>query len=293
MRYFVQFSYLGTNYHGSQTQPNGITVQDTMEKAFSTIVREPIALTFAGRTDAGVHARKMVAHFDYPSALNSKLPPQAQLSTTLNSKLSALNSLLPDDIAVERIWQVNEDLHARFSAKSRTYEYHITTAKDPFLTGRAARVAPELDFEAMNKAAQYLLGTHDFASFCKVHTDVKTTICTVTQAQWTATLQDRCTEGPLSLQDRPYGTEGHPTPLSLSAFPPLSPSDSSAVFTITADRFLRNMVRAVVGTLFDIGRGKRKPEDMLDILEQKNRCSAGQSAPAEGLYLVDITYPEI
>ena len=272
MRYFVQFSYLGTNYHGSQTQPNGITVQETMEKAFSTILREPIALTFAGRTDAGVHARKMVAHFDYPSALNSKLPPQAQLSTTLNSKLSALNSLLPDDIAVERIWQVSDDLHARFSAKSRTYEYHITTAKDPFLTGRAARVAPELDFEAMNKAAQYLLGTHDFASFCKVHTDVKTTICTVTQAQWS-----------FSPKDGLAAEDGHTAKRSYS----------KAVFRITANRFLRNMVRAVVGTLFDIGRGKRKPEDMLGILEQKNRCSAGQSAPAEGLYLVDITYPEI
>ncbi|MCQ2325367.1 MAG: tRNA pseudouridine(38-40) synthase TruA, partial [Paludibacteraceae bacterium] len=161
MRYFVQFSYLGTNYHGSQTQPNGVTVQETMEKAFSTILREPIALTFAGRTDAGVHAQKMVAHFDYPTTLNSKLPPQAQLSTTLNSKLYTLNSLLPDDIAVEKIWEVSDDLHARFSAVSRTYEYRITTKKDPFLIDRATRVKEELNFEAMNKAASYLLGTHD------------------------------------------------------------------------------------------------------------------------------------
>ena len=255
MRYFVQFSYLGTNYHGSQTQPNGITVQETMEKAFSTILREPIALTFAGRTDAGVHARKMVAHFDF--------------GTSLNFQLSTFNSLLPDDIAVEKIEPVSDDLHARFSAKSRTYEYHITTAKDPFLMGRAARIAPGLDFEAMNKAAQYLLGTHDFASFCKVHTDVKTTICTITQAQWS-----------FSPKDGLSAEGGHTAKRSYS----------KAVFQITADRFLRNMVRAVVGTLFDIGRGKRKPEDMLDILEQKNRCSAGQSAPAEGLYLVDIVY---
>ncbi|MCQ2325857.1 MAG: tRNA pseudouridine(38-40) synthase TruA, partial [Paludibacteraceae bacterium] len=131
-----------------------------------------------------------------------------------------------------------------------------------------------LNFEAMNKAASYLLGTHDFASFCKVHTDVKTTLCTVTQAQWTATLKDRLTpERPLTLKDR--CAEGQ-----------------TAVFTITADRFLRNMVRAVVGTLFDIGRGKMAPEAIVDILEQKNRCKAGQSAPAEGLYLVDIKYPE-
>ncbi len=279
MRYFVQFSYLGTNYHGSQTQPNGITVQETMEKAFSTILREPIALTFAGRTDAGVHARKMVAHFDLATSFHTATLSQIVLGScrdkhtaTLsqivlgscrdkNFKLSTFNSLLPADIAVERIWQVSDELHARFSATSRTYEYHITTAKDPFLINRATRVAPGLDFEAMNKAAQYLLGTHDFASFCKVHTDVKTTICTVTQAEWSI-LQTPNTK--------------HQTPF--------------AVFTITADRFLRNMVRAVVGTLLDIGRGKRKPEDMLDILEQKNRCSAGQSAPAEGLYLVNITY---
>ena len=267
MRYFVQFSYLGTNYHGSQTQPNGITVQETMEKAFSTILREPIALTFAGRTDAGVHARKMVAHFDF--------------GTSFNFKLSTFNSLLPDDIAVERIWQVSDDMHARFSAVARTYEYHITTVKDPFLINRATRVAPGLDFEAMNKAAQYLLGTHDFASFCKVHTDVKTTLCTVTHAQWTATLQDR-----------PKGTEGHPTSPTGALLQPEGRYSPTPIFTITADRFLRNMVRAVVGTLFEIGRGKRKPEDMLDILEQKNRCSAGQSAPAEGLYLVNIVYPE-
>lgn len=259
MRYFVQFSYLGTNYHGSQTQPNGITVQETMEKAFSTILREPIALTFAGRTDAGVHAAKMVAHFE-TAALKDPLTLFAEGPATPERFLvDKLNSLLPNDIAVERIGEVNEDMHARFSAKSRTYEYRITTEKNPFLIHRATRVAPGLDFEAMNKAAQYLLGTHDFASFCKVHTDVKTTICTVTHAQWSI-----------------------PTPL-----PPYSPTP---IFRITADRFLRNMVRAVVGTLFEIGRGKRKPEDILDILEQKNRCSAGQSAPAEGLYLVNITY---
>lgn len=257
MRYFVQFSYLGTNYHGSQTQPNGVSVQETMEKAFSTILREPIALTFAGRTDAGVHAKKMVAHFDLTAAL------QEQRTRTKDKGLlvDKLNSLLPDDIAVEKIWEVSDDMHARFSAIQRTYEYWITTEKNPFLINRATRVKEGLDFEAMNKAAQYLLGTHDFASFCKVHTDVKTTLCTVTRAEWII-------------------------PTSL---PPYS---STPIFRITADRFLRNMVRAVVGTLFDVGRGKMAPEAIVDILEQKNRCKAGQSAPAEGLYLVDIVYPE-
>ena len=244
MRYFVQFSYLGTNYHGSQTQPNGITVQETMERVFSTILREPIALTFAGRTDAGVHAKKMVAHFDSSTPL----------------LVDKVNSLLPSDIAVEKIWEVSDEMHARFSATSRTYEYRITTAKDPFLIHRATRVAVGLDFEAMNKAASYLIGTHDFASFCKVHTDVKTTFCTVTRAEWS-----------------------NPTPL-----PPYS---STPIFRITADRFLRNMVRAVVGTLLEVGRHKMPPEAIGDVLAQRNRCAAGQSVPAEGLYLTKVEYP--
>ncbi len=266
MRYFVQFSYLGTNYHGSQTQPNGITVQETMEKAFSTILREPVALTFAGRTDAGVHATKMIAHFDMTAALKDRCAGRLLVDK--------VNSLLPDDIAVEKIWEVSEQMHARFSATSRTYEYRITTIKDPFLINRATRVKEGLDFEAMNKAAAYLIGTHDFASFCKVHTDVKTTICTITRAEWSFSPKDN-----LSAK-RSYSDSG------LTA----KRSFSEAVFQITADRFLRNMVRAVVGTLFDIGRGKMAPEAIIDILEQKNRCKAGQSAPAEGLYLVDITY---
>ena len=147
---------------------------------------------------------------------------------------------------------MTDDAHARFSALERTYEYRITTAKDPFRQDLATRVAPCLDFEAMNTAAQLLLGTHDFASFCKVHTDVKTTFCTVTKAVW--------------LND--------------------------SVFVIAADRFLRNMVRAVVGTLFEVGRKKMTPEQFKDVIEAQNRCAAGQSAPPQGLYLTQIRYPD-
>ncbi len=239
MRYFVDFAYNGAAYHGSQRQPNGITVQEVMEEAFATILRQPVALTFAGRTDAGVHAEHMFAHFDIEG-----------LSVTDDGLRERLNSLLPAAIAVSAVLPVADELHARFSALSRTYEYRITTEKDPFRQDLVTRVAPGLDFDAMNQAAQLLLGTQDFASFCKVHTDVKTTICTVTQAQW-----------------------------------------SNNVFTITADRFLRNMVRAVVGTLFEVGRGRMTIEDFRDVIANKNRCSAGQSVPAAGLYLTKIEYP--
>ncbi len=248
MRYFVKFTYNGTPFHGSQTQPNGITVQETMEKTFSTILRQPIALTFAGRTDAGVHALEMYAHFDYPSPLNAK---------PLNAKL---NSLLPPEIAVYDILHVHDNAHARFAALSRTYHYRVTDYKNPFNMHLMTCVAPGLDYDKMNEAAQLLLGTHDFASFCKVHTDVKTTICTITEARWQPIHQ-------------------------LTDFPIYQ-------FVITADRFLRNMVRAIVGTLFAVGRGKLSLTDFQAIIDAKNRCSAGQSAPSDGLYLVHVEYPK-
>lgn len=238
MRYFVEFAYNGSDFHGSQSQPNGITVQATMEQAFATILREPIALTFAGRTDAGVHARQMFAHFDTNIS-----------HAILNTITPRLNNLLPASIAIARIFPVADDLHARFSARSRTYEYHIRTSKDPFAQGFSARVTPDLDFDRMNEAAQSLLGKQDFASFCRVHTDVKTTFCTVFEAYW-----------------------------------------KNNVFTITADRFLRNMVRAIVGTLIEVGRGRLTPEQFREIIAAHNRCKAGQSAPAEGLYLTHIEY---
>ena len=242
MRYFITFSYCGTGFHGSQTQPNGNTVQSEMETAFATILREHVALTFAGRTDAGVHADKMVAHFDWYNTLPANFAGR-------------LNNLLPASIAISDLRQVTDLAHARFDALSRTYRYRITTRKDPFLYINHARVAEGLDFDAMNEAALLLLGKQDFASFCRVHTDVRTTICNVREAAW------------------------------------IQENETEAYFEITADRFLRNMVRAVVGTLFEVGRGKMMPEEMGIIIAAHNRCHAGHSAPAEGLSLVDIIYP--
>ena len=243
MRYFITFSYDGTSFHGSQTQPNGITVQETMESAFATILRSPVPLTFAGRTDAGVHAEAMVAHFDFDTPLPANLAAR-------------LNNLLPPSIAIRSIIPVRDDAHARFDAIARTYHYRITTRKDPFTYLTHARVAPGLDFEAMNSAAQHMLGTQDFASFCRAHTDVKTTICTVTEARW------------------------------------IQKNEEEAIFVITADRFLRNMVRAVVGTLFEVGRGRLTESQFVDIITAHDRCKAGHSAPAEGLSLTHIAYPQ-
>ena len=241
MRYFVTFSYLGTDFHGSQSQPNGNTVQAELEAAFATILRQPMPLTFAGRTDAGVHAEQMVAHFDFDKPLPANLSGR-------------LNNLLPSSIAVSDIRPVADDAHARFDARERTYYYRITTRKDPFLFATHTRVAPGLDFEAMNQAAQCLLGRQDFASFCRTHTDVKTTICDVREARW------------------------------------IQENETEAYFVITADRFLRNMVRAVVGTLFEVGRGRMQPQNLAAIIAAKDRCAAGHSAPAEGLSLVRIVY---
>ena len=261
MRYFIKFSYLGTEFHGSQRQPNGITVQETMEQALKMIFREEVPLTFAGRTDAGVHAREMYAHMDVgDEAMRRESTPQTHevcRGPRLGERLVfRLNGILPNSIAIHDIVPVTDEAHARFTAKSRTYEYHIVDHKDPFSHDLATRVRPGLDFNAMNEAAKYLIGKQDFASFCRSNTDVKTTICDLTYAQWEVK------------------ENGH------------------AVFTITADRFLRNMVRAVVGTLVEVGRGKLTLEGFRKVIEKKDRCSAGNSVPGHALFLVDVGYPE-
>lgn len=243
MRYFITFTYRGTDFHGSQTQPNGNTVQAELEAAFATILRDPVSLTFAGRTDAGVHAEKMVAHFDVAKAVPVNFGAR-------------LNNLLPDSIAIIDLRRVTDEAHARFDATARTYYYRITTRKDPFLYINHTRVASGLDFEAMNKAAQWLLGKQDFASFCRTHTDVKTTVCDVREAKW------------------------------------IQENETEAYFVITADRFLRNMVRAVVGTLFEVGKHRMTEVQFGEVIAAHNRCQAGHSAPAEGLSLVEIIYPK-
>ena len=247
MRFFIRFAYDGTAFHGSQRQPNGITVQETIEQALAMIFREEVPLTFAGRTDAGVHAREMYAHSDIG---------EEPMSREGERLVFRLNGILPNSIAIFDIYPVTDDAHARFDAVRRTYEYHIVDHKDPFLCKQATRVRPGLNLAAMNEAAKLLIGKQDFASFCRTNTDVKTTICDLTRAEW-----------------RDLGN-GH------------------AVFTINADRFLRNMVRAVVGTLFEVGRGKMTKDQFADVILQHNRSAAGDSAPAEGLYLTKVEYSQ-
>jgi len=243
-RYFIYFSYKGTAYHGWQIQPNGISVQEVLTKALCTVLQTDLEITGAGRTDTGVHARLMVAHFD----LEADLPGEFDLT-------NKLNSILPNDIVVFKVVEVKPEAHARFDAISRKYEYHVVTAKNAFKNELAARVGNNMDFEAMNLAASVLKDYRDFTSFSKLHTDVKTNNCSISHAEW-------CQQG------------------------------DEWVFTIQADRFLRNMVRAIVGTLFEVGRGRISVEDFNAIIEAKDRCKAGTSVPAHGLYLVDILYPQ-
>jgi tRNA pseudouridine38-40 synthase len=243
-RYFLYFSYKGTAYHGWQIQPNGISVQEVLTKTLCTILRTEIELTGAGRTDTGVHARLMVAHFDFEGSF----PAEFEL-------IAKLNSFLPKDIAVLNIREVQSDAHARFDAMSRKYEYHVVLQKSVFRTDLAARISNTLNVGMMNLAAGTLKEYRDFTSFSKLHTDVKTNNCAIKQAEWTQ-------------------------------------RDDEWVFTIEADRFLRNMVRAIVGTLFEVGRGKMSVEEFGKVIELKDRCKAGTSVPAHGLYLVDIKYPD-
>ena len=242
MRYFVWFSYDGTAYHGWQIQPNGNSVQAELQRALSTLLREEISVTGAGRTDAGVHARQMVAHFDFSEAID------------LEQLAYKLNRILPCDIAVDHVELVDDDMHARFSATSRTYHYYIHTKKDPFSRPYSTELHYELDFDKMNEAGRILMTYDDFGAFCKSHSDVKTTLCRVTQAEWVQT------------------------------------SETSWYFEITANRFLRNMVRAVVGTLIDVGRGRLTLDDFRKVIEGKRRTEAGESMPANALFLENIRY---
>ncbi len=246
-RWFMDLSYRGAPFHGWQSQPNAISVQSVIEKAISTVLRVPVPVTGAGRTDAGVNARRMVAHFD----TEGPLPDTAKL-------LTALNRLVRRDIAIRSIREVFPDSHARFDALSRTYKYFILFEKSPFFHTLSWHCPHPLDLEAMNDAARLLTATEDFTSFAKLHSDARTNICHVSEAVWQ----------PVTEEARVIG----------------------AVFTITADRFLRNMVRAIAGTLVDVGRGKMTTEDVRRVIEAKDRCAAGQSMPGEALYLWDITY---
>lgn len=246
MRYFIYLSYDGTRYHGWQIQPNGNSVQAELNRAVSLLCGTDTEVTGAGRTDAGVHASMMVAHFD------------AEQPLTLDTEQIAykLNRIVPRDIAVQKVVRVTDDAHARFSATARTYNYHIHTVRSPFLLHYSYMPPYSLDFDRMNEAAKHLFDYTDFTSFSKLHTDVKTNNCKVMQARW------------------------------------VQQSETEWVFVIQADRFLRNMVRAIVGTLLDVGRGVITVEQFCQIVERKDRCSAGTSVPGNALFLTDIQYPD-
>ena len=243
-RYFIYLGYNGRNYNGWQTQPNGVTVQQTLEEALATFLRKPVPIVGAGRTDAGVHARMMVAHFDWEEEIED-----------LAFLADKLNRILPKDIAIYRIVPVRADAHARFDATSRTYKYYLTDQKNPFNQDWTYRTYVALDFDAMNAACDILFDYIDFTSFSKLHTDAKTNTCRILQAGWAR-------EGDVW------------------------------VFTIRADRFLRNMVRAIVGTLLEVGRKRMTLDGFRRVIEAKDRCQAGTSVPGHALFLVDVSYPE-
>lgn len=249
-RYFIYLAYDGARYHGWQIQPNGSSVQETLQDALSVVLRRPIAVTGAGRTDTGVHARVMIAHFDYEYEDDDRRMIDGDWLT------DKLNRLLPPDISVSRVVPVAQDAHARFDATSRTYHYYVHVGKSPFLRAYSCRLYKALDFERMNEAARTLFDYTDFTSFSKVNTDTKTNNCKIMKAEWVQVGEDEWR------------------------------------FEIRADRFLRNMVRAIVGTLVEVGRGKLTVQGFRDVIEGKNRCGAGESMPGNALFLVDVTYPD-
>ena len=256
MRYFLELAYNGLDFHGWQSQPNAVSVQSTIEEALTKVLAKETPIVGAGRTDTGVNARQIYAHFDSESDLEN------------DSKfLSSLNSLVGREIAVNKIFRVKDDAHARFDATLRTYKYFVTYRKNPFLHNFSWFSPSRLDMELMNEAALQLLETKDFTSFAKLHSDVKNNLCDVSKAEWRL------------LKDDP------------EAFRFLGSLDDGIVFTISANRFLRNMVRAIVGTLVDVGRHKISLNRFKEIIEVKNRCSAGTSMPAHALFLWQVCYP--
>lgn len=243
-RYFIELAYKGTKFHGWQVQPNAVSVQESIEKALTTITRESIAVTGAGRTDTGVHASYFVAHFD-ASKTDLDHPDFTH----------KVNSFLKEDISIFNISKVSESAHARFNALSRTYHYHMNLVKDPFSVETSWYFYRQPEVALMNEACKLLFNYVDFTSFSKLHTDVKTNNCKIMQAEWVQ-------------------------------------QGSQLVFVVKADRFLRNMVRALVGTLLEVGLRKMDINDFIAVIESKDRGAAGLSVPAHGLFLTDIQYPE-
>lgn len=245
-RYFVELSYNGTNFHGWQTQPNGITVQECLDKALSTYFRQEVISLGCGRTDAGVHASEFFAHIDLANINDNQII----------KAVTGLNALLPYTIAIKSIFEVADDAHARFDASARAYKYYLHFNKDPFKLDRSWLYKGKLDVEKMNEAAKLLFNYTDFSCFSKSNTQTFTNNCKIMEANF-----EQVTNG--------------------------------LVFTVKADRFLRNMVRAIVGTMVNVGKGEISVADVAKIIESKNRSNAGQSVPACGLYLVSVEYPYV
>jgi len=243
LRYFIEIAYNGKNYFGWQRQPQQISVQQVLEETLSTLLRGEIKITGAGRTDTGVHAKQLFAHFDF-EAIEDR-----------DEFLFRINSFLPKDISIKNIFEVKVDAHARFDAVEREYKYIISLDKDPFTEDFAYQIYNRPNVDLMNQAAEMLLDHKDFQCFSRSKTDVKTYNCTIVKANWEA-------------------------------------KNNKLIFTIAADRFLRNMVRAIVGTLLEVGFGKTSLEEFQKILDSKSREEAGASAPAHGLYLTKVVYPE-
>ncbi len=247
-RYFIELSYDGSHYHGWQLQPNAVSIQEVLNKAFSTILRQPIYTTGCGRTDAGVHATQFFAHFDVKSIDDE--PWTMDYAKVLRS----INYLLPTDIAIKQIFPVAADANARFDAIQRSYQYHIHFHKDPFKAGYSWLLRDTPDIKLMNQAADIIKEYTDFSCFSKSNTQVKTNNCKISRAEWVET-------------------------------------EGGIVFHISADRFLRNMVRAIVGTLIMVGRKQIEPDAVREIIASKNRGNAGTSVPADGLFLTEVRYP--
>jgi tRNA pseudouridine38-40 synthase len=242
-RLAVEISYRGTHFHGWQIQPNGVTVQGTIEDCFFKLLgQKRHSIVGCGRTDAGVHASQYFFHVD------------VEESTDIEFLEHKLNRMIGHEIVIKNIREVKRGWHARFDARKRTYRYYIHTAKDPFSRDKSVLIYTAIDFDKMNDACQYLLGKQDFTSLSKLHTEVKSNVCNITVAKW------------------------------------VQIDETHFYFEISADRFLRNMVRATVGTMLDIGYGKMEPSEMKVILGKMDREEAGMSAPAEGLFLCGVEY---
>jgi tRNA pseudouridine38-40 synthase len=255
-RYFIELAYDGTRYHGWQVQQNAVSVQELLNKALATLLRQPVETLGCGRTDTGVHAKEFFAHVDVKAPQSSEEGAEAAFQKFTLQGVRGLNALLPHDIAIKRIIPVHADAHARFDATLRSYEYHIHFEKDPFLNGYSWLLRDRPNMQLMNRAADMIKEYIDFSCFSKSNTQVKTNNCKIARAEWVST-------------------------------------NNGIVFHISADRFLRNMVRAIVGTLLMVGKHEMEPEGIRVLIESKNRSNAGMSVPACGLYLTEVRYPYI